>query len=149
MNSQPSINGVQKESDRPVNLVTLRFPTPARYRKMYNSLRKVYSAKLVTGTLTNTVHLRMNMGTVFSYARLFGKLLNNKEPTIIDINALTSARLRINNRFVIDFRTPLGYELKWLGHGLFSSIAKLNEGLLKDAGLVIAANELMAEVLQS
>ena len=112
---------------------------------MYNSLQKMFDAKLITGTLTDTIHLRMNMGTVFSYASLFGKLLNNKAPTIIDVNALTSARLNINNKFVVDFRTPLGYELKWLGHGLFSSIAQLNEGLLKDVGLVIAANELMAE----
>ena len=147
ISSQPSIeyNQLQKDSRSAVNLVTLRFPTPARYWKMYNSLQKMFDAKLITGTLTNTIHLRMNMGTVFSYARLFGKLLNNKVPTIIDVNALTSARLNITNKFVVDFRTPLAYELKWLGHGLFSSIAQLNEDILKDVGLVIAANEHMAE----
>jgi len=145
ISSQPSINNIQRESQLAVSLATLRFPTPARYWKMYNTLKKRFNAKLITGTLTNTVHLRMNAGTVFSYASLFCKLLCNKKPTIIDVNALTSARLRINSKTVVDFRTPLAYELKWLGHDLFSSIAQLNEGKLKDVGLVIAANEHMAE----
>lgn len=130
---------------RQVNLVTLRFPTPARYSKMYGSLRKRFDAKLLTGTVVPTIHLRLNMGTVWSYVSLFGQLLRNGKPAVIDINALTSARLNLRNNVVVDFRTPLSLELNWLGHGLLATIARTNERILKNVGLVTAANEHMAK----
>jgi len=131
--------------DRQVILVTLRSPTPARYFKMFNSLKHVFKATLVTGTILPTVHLRMSVGTVLSYANLFAKLSYNTKPAIIDINALSSSRLNLRKDAVVDFRTPFPYELKWLGHDLLSSFARSTEQTLKDVGLVIAANELMSK----
>ncbi len=138
------------EIDKPeVNLVTLRNPTPARYSKMFNSLKKRFKANLVTGTLVPTIHLNMGVGTAFSYLSLFGKSLYNTKRTIVDINALSSARLQIRKNLIVDFRTPFSYELNWLGHGLLSTLAKTNENALKNVGMVIAANERMAEYCAS
>lgn len=132
-----------------VNLITLRSPTPARYTKMYKSLIKRFKTNLVTGTIVPTIHLNMNIGTVFSYVNLFGKSLINNKKTIIDINALSSSRLKLGKDLIVDFRTPLAYELNWLGHGLFSTVARINESALKDIGMVIAANENMAKYCSS
>jgi len=131
-------------SSRNVILVTLRSPVPARYFKMFNSIKRAFQATLVTGTLFPTIHVRMSFGTVMSYANLFTKLSFNTRPAIIDINALASARFNLRRDLVVDFRTPFPYELKWLGHDLLSSFARSTEKILKDVGLVTAANELMA-----
>lgn len=96
-----------------------------------------------------TIHLNMNIGTVFSYVNLFSKSLYNNKKTIVDINALSSARLQIGPDLIVDFRTPLAYELNWLGHGLLSSIARTNEQTLKKVGMVIAANERMVQYCSS
>ena len=112
---------------------------------MYRSLKKRFNVKLITGTLTHTIHLNMNIGTVFSYINLSAKSLYHKEKTIVDINALSSNRLKLGKNLIVDFRTPFAYELNWLGHNMLSSIARLNEQALKKVGLVIAANELMAK----
>ena len=116
---------------------------------MHKSLKKRFQANLITGTLVPTIHLNMNVGTVFSYVNLFGKSLYNTKKTIVDINALSSARLQIGKDLIVDFRTPLAYELNWLGHGLLSSIARTNETALKNVGMVIAANERMAKYCSS
>lgn len=131
-------------TQRTVALVTLRAPVPPRYSKMLSSLSKMFRTTLITGTVVPTMHLTMDFGTVFSYGNLFTKLLHNKKPTIIDVNALASARLTLKKNMAVDFRTPLSYELKWLGHHSLSSFARIIETALKDVALVTTTNELMA-----
>jgi hypothetical protein len=130
-------------SDKEIRLVTLRSPVPARYYKMFNSLRKNFNASLVTGTLAHTLHLRLNLGTFLSYVNLFKKNIFNSNPTLIDVNALSSL-VNLEKGLVVDFRTPLSYELKWLGHNFLSLLAEASEKRLKDIRLVFAANEHMA-----
>ena len=110
-----------------INLVTLRSPHPARYKKMFKSLRKAFNANIVTGTIVPTIHLRMNVGTVVTYSSLFSKVSLTTKPTIIDVNALICATLRQRKNLVVDFRTPFSYELKWLGHNVMSSLAGMME----------------------
>ena len=131
--------------DKQINLVTLRSPTPARYNKMFSSLRKAFNANLITGTIVPTIHLRMNIGTIVTYSSLFSKVTITSKPTIIDVNALMCATLRQRKNLAVDFRTPFSYELKWLGHSIMSSVARLMENTLGNVGLITAANELMAK----
>jgi glycosyltransferase involved in cell wall biosynthesis len=128
-----------------MNLATLRSPTPARYNKMFNSLRKNFHVNLITGTVVPTIHLRMNVGTALSYPSLLSKVTLTGKPTIIDINALVCARLNFRKDLVVDFRTPFSYELNWLGHNFLSLVARLMENSLHKFGLITAANELMAK----
>jgi glycosyltransferase involved in cell wall biosynthesis len=128
-----------------VKLVTLRNPVPPRYLKMLNTLQKVFQTGLVAGTVVPTHHLSMNFGTVFSYVNLFPKVLLNRTPTMIDINALPSARLSIRKNTVVDFRTPLSYELSWLGHDFLACFARSVEACLKDVLLVTVVSDPMAK----
>ncbi len=128
-----------------VNLITLKCPLPPRYVKMYNSMQKVFNAKLITGTVVPTTHLKMNLGTAMSYLNLFPKILCNPKPSIADINALVSVRYNIRKKLVVDYRTPFSYELSWLGHGHLASFARSVETYIKEVGLVLAVNEPMAK----
>ena len=130
---------------RQMALVTLRSPLPPRYLKMYRSLSKVFRTTLLTGTLSPKAHLRMDFGSFFAYSALAAKVSLSMKPALIDVNALVCARLRPMKHFVVDFRTPLSYELKWLGHGFLSSFAYIVEKALKDMDLMIAVNDLMAK----
>jgi glycosyltransferase involved in cell wall biosynthesis len=112
---------------------------------MLNSINKAFRATLVTGTIVPTMNLEMNFGAFFSYANLFPRVLISERPSIIDINALVCARLNIKKDLVVDCRTPLSYELKWLKHDLLSSFARVVEIALKNVGLVIAVNEPLAK----
>jgi glycosyltransferase involved in cell wall biosynthesis len=127
-----------------MTLFTLRNPIPPRYSKMFSSIRKVFQANLTTGTLVPTMNLKMNFGAFFAYANLFPRVLISEVPSIVDINALACARLNIRKDMVIDCRTPLSYELEWLGHGLLSSFARVVETAIKNVGLIIAVNEPLA-----
>jgi glycosyltransferase involved in cell wall biosynthesis len=127
-----------------VNLITLRFPVPARYAKMLNSISKVFNTNLVTGTVVDTMHLKMNLGTIYSYVNLTAKCSLNDKPSVIDVNALSTSMLHLRKDLVVDFRTPFSYELRWLGHSYLSLIASRVEKSLKNIGLVTAANEHMA-----
>jgi glycosyltransferase involved in cell wall biosynthesis len=139
--------GISKFSNlnQRVDLATLRSPSPARYNKMFKSLKKAFRVNLVTGTIVPTIHLRMNLETAVSYSSLFSKLTLTSTPTIIDVNALMCANLRQRKNIVVDFRTPFSYEMKWLGHSVLSSIARMMEKSLRNVGLITAANELMAK----
>jgi glycosyltransferase involved in cell wall biosynthesis len=128
-----------------VDLATLRSPSPARYNKMFKSLKKAFRVNLITGTIVPTIHLRMNIETAVSYSSLFSKLTLSSTPTIIDVNALLCANLRQRKNMVVDFRTPFSYEMKWLGHSVLSSMARILENTLRNVGLITAANELMAK----
>jgi glycosyltransferase involved in cell wall biosynthesis len=86
----------------------------------------------------------MNFGAVVSYVNLFAKALCNPRPAVVDVNALASLRLKLRKDAVVDFRTPLSYELKWLRHDFLSSIARIAENALRHVDLVTAVNERMA-----
>jgi glycosyltransferase involved in cell wall biosynthesis len=133
-----------KASSKKITLFTLRNPLPPRYSKMFSSLRKVFRTNLSTGTLFPTMNLKMNVGAFFAYANLFPRVLINEVPSIIDINALACARLNIRKDMVVDCRTPLSYELEWLGHSILSSFARVVETAIKNVGLIIAVNEPLA-----
>jgi glycosyltransferase involved in cell wall biosynthesis len=130
--------------DKKMTLFTLRNPIPPRYSKMFSSVKKVFRANLTTGTLVPTMNLKMNFGAFFAYANLFPRVLINEVPSIVDINALACARLNIRKDMVVDCRTPLSYELEWLGHGILSSFARVVETAIKNVGLIIAVNEPLA-----
>jgi glycosyltransferase involved in cell wall biosynthesis len=129
---------------RQVDLITIRSPTPIRYRKMLSSVSKMARVNLITGTLIPTVHLKMNVGTILSYASLLGKSFYRLGPAIIDVNAMACALLKNKERLVVDFRTPFPLELRWLGHANLASLARVFEKTLQNVRLVIAANERMA-----
>ncbi len=133
-----------ENNSKVVNLITLRNPVPPRYFKMFNSIQKVFQAHLITGTVVPTIHLKMDLGTIISYVNLVPKIFCNPKPSIIDINALASARFAIRKGLVVDCRTPFSYELSWLGHEFLSSFVRSVEASLKNVGLVMAANEPMA-----
>ncbi len=128
-----------------VNLITLRFPVPARYGKMYKSISKIFRTNLITGTAVDTIHLRMNLGTIYSYVNLTAKCTLNNKPSVLDVNALSTSMLHLRKDLVVDFRTPFSYELMWLGHSYLSHIASNIEKRLSKIGLITAANEHMAK----
>jgi len=104
---------------------------------MFSSVKKVFSGKSHTGTLVPTMNLKMNFGAFFAYANLFPRVLISEVPSIVDINALACARLNIRKDMVVDCRTPLSYELEWLGHGILSSFARVVETAIKNVGLIL------------
>jgi len=127
-----------------VDLVTLKSPPPARYRKFYGSLKKVFETNLMTGSIVRSDHMRMNYGAVISCINLVPKVLTASKYAVIDINALSSTFMHLPKYAVVDFRTPLSYELSWFGHNILSSFAGLMEKELRNVKVVFAANELMA-----
>jgi hypothetical protein len=134
-----------KDNFKVVNLITLRYPLPPRYVKMFDSVQKVFKARLITGTVIPTNHLELSFGTALSYVNLFFKILCSPQPSIVDINALASARFNYHRDLVVDCRTPFSYELSWLGHEFLASFARSIEASLKDVGLVLTVNEPMAK----
>ena len=116
---------------------------------MFKSISKIFRAKIFTGTLSSTMNLKLNFNSVLAYAALSAKVFRNLNPALIDVNALTSVWLRLRKNHVVDFRTPLSYELKWLGHDFLSSIAHITEKVIGNIELVIAVNSLMARYCKS
>lgn len=130
--------------ERLVDLITTRLPLPVRYYKLLRSISKIAKVRLITGSLNRTMHLGMNLNTIATYAVLICKVFNSLGPAIIDNVVLHSTLMRKKRNIVIDFRTPFSYELAWLKHKTLALLAHSFERILKDVGLVFAANERMA-----
>jgi glycosyltransferase involved in cell wall biosynthesis len=130
----------------PVDIMTLRFPPPARYSRILRSVSTIAQARLVTGTVAPTVHLGLDFNTAFAYASLLTRTMGKTRPAIIDVVVSVTSFLRKRRNIVMDFRTPYPLELMWLGHRMFASLARRFERVMADSELVFAANGRMASL---
>lgn len=132
-------------NERKVDLITVRQPLTGRFARFFRSINKISKVKLITGTFTSTIYLKMKANTLLAYALMFCKSIG-KGPALLDAVAAVCGAVRNRKDLVVDFRMPLGPQLAWLGHPTLASIVHRMENFIVDGNLVIAPNEIIASM---